>query len=105
MAVHEHRPLDEFQHLRQEAAQVRLRSICSQMALGLTFCSIAESDLEFGHTEQSRRVVGKLQKLAATVRRHLNEPDHVPSGAIETVRTELARLESRIRSVEERQRR
>jgi hypothetical protein len=104
MAVQQHR-LDEFQQLRTEAAQVRLRAIRSQIALALTFCNIAESDLELRQTEQSHRVVGKLQRLSATVRRHLNEPGYVPTDEVERVGTELERLEARIRTVEERQNR
>ena len=105
MAVHQHQPLDEARQLRAEAAQVRLRSIRSQIAIALTFCSVAEWQLETGHAEHVDAVLAKLQKLAATVRRHLNEPNHVPSNEVERVRIELAQLESRTLAVEERARR
>jgi hypothetical protein len=38
------------------------------------------------------------------VRRHLNEPEHVPPSSVERVRTELAHLENEIHALEERRR-
>ena len=105
MAGPQHQPLDEFRHLRIQAAQTRLRAIQSQVALGLTFCSVAELELKIGHSERIRKVIENLQRLSATVRRHLDEPDHVPSDAVEGVRTELVRLESRILALDEHERR
>jgi len=105
MAVSQHYPLDEFQRLKSEAAEGRVRAIRSQIALSLTFCSIAESQLKLGYTDQTRKVLEKLQRFAATIRRHLDEPDHVPSNHIETVRTELDVLESKILALEERKQR
>jgi hypothetical protein len=105
LAVYQNHPLDELRRLRTDAAQTRLRAIRSQIAAGLTLCSVAESAVEFGHAGQTTRVTGKLWKLTDTIHRHLNEPNHVPSDEVEKLRTELAQLESRIRELEERKRR
>jgi hypothetical protein len=105
MAVHRHHhPSDEFRRLQTEAAQTRVRSIQSQIAIGLTFCSVAECQLKLGHAEHLDAVIAKLRKLTATARRHLNEPGHVPSSDVEKICTELARLESGILALEERKR-
>jgi len=103
-AVHQHRPRDDFRQLRSDAAEVRLRAIRSQIALAFTFCSVAESEVSLGHPKAAHRVVEKLQKLAATVHRHLNLHGHVPPSEVAGLRGELVRLESRIRAVEERER-
>src|SRR5215470_4086268 len=102
MAVQQHYSVDEFQQLRHEAAQIRVQAIRSQIAIGLTFCSIAERQLRFGPAEHIDLVIAKLRKLTATVRRHVNEPEHVPSGSVEKLRAELAHLERGMLALEQR---
>ena len=102
MAVGQNWPSDEFHRLRTQAAQARVRAIRSQIALGFTFCNVAELELQAAHSGQVHKVIEKLRKLASTVDRHLNEPDHVPSHEVEAIRSELGQLESRIRGLEER---
>ena len=105
MAEQQHPPAIESERLRAAAAETRLRAIRSQIAIGLTFCCVAESELEHGWGVKTNHVIEKLHKVAETMHRHLNEPNHVPSAEVETVRVQLAHLESRILAVEERQRR
>jgi hypothetical protein len=102
MAVQQRQPLDELQNLRREAAQARLRSIRSQIAIALTFCSIAGSQLRSGHAEHLDALLEKLQNFIKTVAKHLDKPEYVPSHEVEKLRPELARLELRILALEER---
>ena len=102
MAVRRYNSLDEVQHLKNEAAQLRVQAIRSQIAIGLTFCSVAERQLRFGPAEHIDLVIARLRKLTATVRRHVNEPEHVPSGSVEKLRAELAHLERGILALEQR---
>ena len=96
MAQHQNRPVDEFRRLKTEAAQTRLRAMRSQIAIGLTFCSVAESDLQNGCADHVHELVDKLRKMTGSMRRHLNEPNHMPPNEVEKPETELAQLETRI---------
>ena len=100
----QHQPANELERLSAASAQTCLRAIRSQIAIGYTFCNLAKSQLQTGRTGNARRVVEKLRRLAETIRRHLNEPNHVPRNEIEKLRTELEQLESSILDLEERER-
>ena len=100
----DHQAVDKFRQLRTEAAQARARAMRSQIAAGLTFCGLAESELRNGNSAHAHEMLERLQKLSETLRRHLNEPNHVPSSEIEKVDTELVQLESRTLALEERER-
>lgn len=94
-------PIDEFRRLRNVAARTRGQAIRSQLALGFTFCRIAQAEFEYGHVDQANVVLGQLRKLVQTVRRHLNEPFHVLADEVGKIQVELAALEIRIVAVEE----
>ena len=103
MAEQQHQPANELERLSVASAQTRV-PFRSQIAIGYTFCNLAKSQLQTGRTGNARRVVEKLRRLAETIRRHLNEPNHVPRNKIEKLRTELEQLESSILDLEERER-
>ena len=83
-----------------KAARIRLQVIESQLALGFTFCQIAETQREYGRLPEADLVIQKVQHLVQTVRGHLDEPNHVPEAEVGDARTHLAQLESRILEVE-----
>jgi len=105
MAEYQHPSQNELERLRTVAAKTRARAIRTQIAIGLTFCGVAETELGYGSAEHAHGIVERTRRLAETLRRHLDEANHVPLDEVEKVRTELEQLESRILAVEERERR
>ena len=105
MVEQQDQPTSEFRSLRTAAAQTRLRAIQSQIAIGLTLCNIAKSELQNGHADHAHEMVEKLRRHAQTIDRHVNEPKHVPDDEIGKLRIELAQLESAILALEEREHR
>lgn len=105
MAENQHPSQNELERLRTVAAKTRAQAIRTQIAAGLTFCGVAETQLGYGRPERAHQMLERTRKLTETLRRHLYEANHVPLDKVEKVRTELEQLESRIRAVEERERR
>ena len=81
--------------LRAMAAQSRMRAIESQLALGMTLCAVAETDISFGRLGEVYRILSKLGQAIKTFHLHINEPNHVPQGSVVDLRKKLAQLEDR----------
>jgi hypothetical protein len=92
--------INMFHRLRVEAAQTRLCAIESQLSFGFTLCVMAERELAYGHADEARLLIEKVQYVSKTVDRHLDEPNHVPPDQVAGCRYQLAQLESRILKIE-----
>lgn len=92
----------ENDRLRETATRMRSKAMRSQIALGFTFCKLAETELQLGEFRQRDILMQKMRRVTQTVRRHLAEPNYIPPGEVEELRSEIARLESRILDVEKR---
>jgi hypothetical protein len=103
MTEEKHDAVHEFHRIKALAAQGRVQAIRSQIALGVTFCRVAESQLQFQRFDDANEVMMKLKKLTATVDRHLREPGHVPAHDSRVLFAELMELENRIHAVRVRQ--
>ena len=99
---------EKAQRLRASSAELRLRSIKAQLLTGFTFCELVESSISpKSHISQTRideaySVVSRLRHTVELVRKHLDEPHHVPPDSLADARDELKRLKNRVIAVEER---
>jgi energy-converting hydrogenase A subunit M len=85
--------------LHARSAQVRLRAINAQISAGFTLCKLIEIDIGRGRTDEAHKLIGKLRKMVETVRRHVQEPHHLPTDSLTDVRQELVQLEERVLAV------
>jgi hypothetical protein len=92
--------INESRRLQVEAAEIRLKSIQSQLALAFTLCAMTETELGYGRIAQAHALVEKVRHIARTVRFHLDEPNHVSSDQVDEPRRHVERLESQIRVLE-----
>jgi hypothetical protein len=83
------------------AAETRVQAIRSQLSACMTLCKIVTTEIDYGHLDKARELVGRLRKMANTVQRHLDEPRHVPTEYVYELRKELANLEAKILRFEE----
>ncbi len=83
-------------------AAVRLRSIKAQLSTAVTLCALAEGDISKRKIDQAHLVVESVRHTIDSVRRHLDEPNHVSPSSLPEVRDQLAKLEKRVLSIEAR---
>ncbi len=81
---------------------MRLRSIEAQLSAGSTLCRTMEATIGRGGTEDARNLLGQLRHTLESVRRHLDEPHHVPQESLAEARDQLAQLETQVLAVEKR---
>ena len=99
---------EKAQRLRARSAELRLQSIKAQLSTGFTFCGLVESDISpksnisKTRIDEAHNVVARLRHTVESVRKHLDEPHHVPPDSLADARDELERLENRVIAVEER---
>ena len=86
-------------HLREEAAEVRVRSVESQLSLASTLCATAEIEIRADEHDAGRKLVRKLRRHAKTISVHLNEPGRLPRTAVPDLRKRLTQLEKRIEKI------
>jgi|SRR5215470_1690065 len=89
----------ETSQLHADALQARLQSVQSQLALGLTLCKMAKTEINFGEIEQARKIMSKVRHSSDTIRYHLAEPDHLPQPKADLY-DQLTELETNIGEVE-----
>jgi len=92
----------ETERLRDDAAELRVRAVDSQLSAVLTLCGIAESKIRYGQPDEAVKLLQKLQHHAETIRFHIHEPNHLPSSAISDRQERLMHLEKRIQAVKSR---
>ena len=90
----------EIERLHQTAAETRLRSVESQIALAFTLCAIAETEIRYGWLEEAIRVIKRVRLHTKTIAFHVNERGHLPSVAVPVLRNRLALLKKRTGEIE-----
>jgi len=85
--------------LHLTAAQTRLRAIETQLSLGHTLCSVADTAILYQRYSEARKALDRLRHAAETIRRHLDEPGHLPRESIAEMREKLKQLEARAEQV------
>ena len=63
---------------------------------------IAETNIRYGRPDQALKLVNKLRHHAATIRIHLDEPNHLPRIAIPNLRKTMTQVEKRTKEIESR---
>ncbi len=81
---------------------MRLQAIKGQLSCGFTQCSFLATAIAGGRTGEAHRFLGKLRQIVKSVRRHLDEPNHVLPDSVSELRDVLEQLEGRIRAIEAR---
>ena len=87
------------QRLRQMSAKTRLDAVRSELALLTSLCVAVDSELSQGHREEARRIIKEGRRALNRIRGSVT---HLSEGDTATVRQQLARLEVRIRRIEDR---
>lgn len=90
----------EISRLHKIAAESRLRVVESQIALAFTLCAIAETEIRYSRRDEAIKVVTKVRHHAETISFHVEEPHHVPTGAISGLRKQLTQLKKRTEEIE-----
>ncbi len=65
----------------------------ARLALGFTYCKMAETALLDHRTDLARALVQRTQRIGRHVQSHLNLPDYVPAITVAEVRHKLEQLE------------
>jgi hypothetical protein len=102
MAERHHRAIDDTRRLKGLVAQERAESIRQQIAAANTVLTVANTELDLGRAPRANTLIEKMWNLAAKVRLHLNEPNHVPSTEAKELHTDLKNMEDRIRALAKR---
>ena len=66
----------QFYHL-YAAAQTRSRAIQTKLSLALTFCSVAETELDYGRVAQAQKLLQIVRESVGSVKRHLDKPKYL----------------------------
>ena len=91
-----------FKAVRSRAARVRLQAVRTQLTAALNYCSTAENALVFGQTEKGRQAIERATHTAQSVHAHIEEPNHLPTDSVASVRDQLAELHRKISNIEAR---
>ncbi len=94
--------IEKTHGLRATGAEVRLRAIRAQLSAGFTLCQLMEAAVGLSRTDEVRKLSGKVRRTVESVRRHLDEPHHVPEASLAEARDQLAQLETRVLGIEAR---
>ncbi len=77
-------------------AAVRLRAIKAQLSAAVTLCALAEGDITYRRIDNAHLVIERVRHTVDSVRRHLDEPNHVSPSSLPEVRGQLAQVEKRV---------
>jgi hypothetical protein len=92
----------ELARLHDISAQSRLRAVETQLSLAFTACALAETEILYRRADETDKLLHKLRHYAETIRRHLNDPKHLPRVAVANLRQQLTQLERRTGAIETR---
>jgi hypothetical protein len=99
---HPPRSADSSALLHRMASESRLRAVESQLALAVTLCAIAETELQCSRPDQAIKVINKVRHHTRTITLHIDEPNHLPSTAISGLRKQVAQLVKRTEAIQSR---
>jgi hypothetical protein len=88
-----------FRSVQAVTAQTRLQAIKARLSLALTFCSLAETELDYGELAAARKLLRIVRQTAESVSSHLEKPNYVPAEHLAELNEQLMRLESRMSSI------
>lgn len=91
-----------FRNIQAISAQRRLEAMQAKLSLALTFCTLAETELDFNEVAQARKLIEIVQQTAEATHQHLAKPNHIPPEHIEELRQQLVQVEERMQSVQSR---
>ena len=92
----------ETERLRAESLKVRADAIRTRIQAALNICNLIETQVDWGEIEKARVGMPKVWHAIEEIRRHIDEPGHVSSGAAEELSKRLAILELEARKVAKR---
>ncbi len=93
--------LEESRRIRAEGARLRGEAISLQIEAGFTLCSAATQSIRSGDSVNAKRTLDKISHAIQKIRKHLDQPEHVPVGILPTLRDELERLEKELKTIQE----
>ena len=91
---------EKTHRLRAVAEQTRLRVIEAELTLVMTWCSVAMTEAELGEKDRFRKSFQRIQRAVALLRKHINEPAHVPAELADGFRDKLELLDRKIEQLE-----
>ncbi len=97
--------VEESKRIRAEGVRIRGCAISSQIEAGFTLLSSATQSVLLGDSATAKITLDELAHAMRTIRRHLEEPEHVPTSMLPTLSVELERLELEMKTVQAKLRR
>ena len=91
-------PIELGRRLEWTTVQTRLRLIESQLALGLTFCMVLETEIRLGEFEIAHQSLLKLEHSIHALRGSMKNGRGLPRQFLRNVREKLQSLERRVRA-------
>jgi hypothetical protein len=92
--------IEQGRRMEWMTMQTRLRLLESELALGLTFCMVLETELRLGEVAAARGFLHKLKGMLKAVRRSIDDTGGLPAYQLNYLRQKLQSIEQRVRSVE-----
>ena len=91
---------DQVRRLELMTTQTRLRLIESELALGLTFCMVLETEIRLGEIDTARRSIQNAHRTVEHVSRSMGNAVDMPSFEKRELRKRLTAVRNRLRAVD-----
>src|SRR5215470_2146080 len=85
--------------LKEQSDAARSGFLRTELGLGSTFCTLAETKFDAGNKESAQESIGSAEKVCETVGRYLSDPKysgHTNVEELDEIRAELDQLRGRL---------
>lgn len=93
------RSLSEAKFLREQSQELRAEALIEKLALGFTYCKVAETAIQHERFDLALALIQRTQDIGIHAHRHLIKPNHVSESAAAELGETLKLLESRVLSI------
>jgi len=92
----------QFHQLQESAARTRLQAFHTRLSLAVTFCSLAETELDYCEVAQAEKLLRIVRQTVQFIRNHLNNPPYLSSEDKAGIRDQLTHIEKQVSSIDAR---
>ncbi len=93
--------IKESLRLTALSQNTRLQTIAIELSLAFTWCQVAKTECDLGEHQRFKGSMAKIDRAAASLRRRIEDPAHVPPGALADLLQTLNQLEVQIGKLKE----
>ena len=86
--------------LLERGATIRSEAIRTQIKSVLTFCNLAEFEMQQQSMGEARTILSKIRTAMARIVHHLDEPGHVSAEANTELQDMAAKAQARVEQIE-----